>query len=87
MLEQMLNCFTVVALMVMFLACLDSLQNMSCKLRHRDIILIRPELESRGLRPITCYLKNRYVLKNTVSTLEQCDVQFIYLLGLGQHLF
>lgn len=63
MLVQMLNCgtvtVTVVALMVIFLSSLDSLQNMSCKLCHRDIIMIRPDLESRGLRPISCYLKHR----------------------------
>ena len=82
MLGQMLNCVTEVALMVMFLACVDSLQNMSCKLCHRNIILIRPELESRGLSPITCYLKHRYVLRNTVTTLEQYGC----LLDLGQHL-
>jgi len=59
MLEQMLNCDTVTC----YCSGSDgdvpySLQNMSCKLCHRDIILTRPLLGSRGLRPICRYLKH-----------------------------
>jgi len=62
MLEQMLNCDTVTRYCNGSdgdVPCLlDSLQNMSCKLCHRDIILTRPLLESRGLRPINRHLNH-----------------------------